>query len=232
MDKFAKKGLIIDLVLIVTIFFVLCRGVDEVPFFPDESQWIATSGVFEAYFSGDYDSPIWDISYWTVTQPPLTRYLIGFGRFLGGYSSEQLNSPWDFLNHDSTSLKEGSMLPPGLLFWSRIPMAVLASFSIAIVAVLLHKTVGLTSALIWSYLSLSNTYFAVIIRRAMGDSPLLFFIVMVTLLSYLYLNQSAFSKKVIIPRPYLMAIFIGVLVGSPSIQTEWYCIHIWRFSSG
>ena len=213
MDKFAKKGLIIDLVLIVTIFLVLCRGVDEVPFFPDEGQWIATSGVFEAYFSGDYDSPIWDINYWTVTQPPLTRYLIGFGRFLGGYSSEQLNTPWDFLNDDSTSSKEGSMPSPGLLFWSRIPMAVLASFSIAIVAVLLHKTVGLTSALIWSYLSLSNTYFAVMIRRAMGDSPLLFFIVMVTLLSYLYLNQSAFSKKVIIPRPYLMAIFIGVLVG-------------------
>lgn len=210
---FAKKGLIIDLILILSIFLVFCRGIDAIPFFPDESQWIATSGVFEVYVSGNYASPIWDLSYWTVTQPPLTRYLIGFGRSLGGYSREQLNNPWDFLKNDTVNREEGNMPSPGLLFWSRIPMVVLSSFSIAIVAVLLHRTVGLTRALIWSFLSLSNTYLGVMLRRAMGDPPLLFFVVLVTLFSYLCLNISVISKKVLVPRQYLMAIVIGVLVG-------------------
>src|SRR4051794_31482078 len=84
------------LLVFCTLAFFYLTGLSSVAFHPDESQWIATSNVFETYFSGDFQSSLWHKSYWTLTQPPVARYIIGFSRYMGGYHIADLNTPWDF----------------------------------------------------------------------------------------------------------------------------------------
>src|SRR5262245_46055780 len=85
----------IELTLVIGILaFVYLPNLNDVEFHPDESQWIGTSDAFESYLRLEFDSPVWAPSYWTLTQPPVARYMIGIGRYVGGYHRPELNHPW------------------------------------------------------------------------------------------------------------------------------------------
>ena len=79
-------------ILLLTAVFV--ARIPQVMFHPDESHWIYSSVVFEKLVKMQWSSPVWQESYWTLTQPPLARYVIGLGRRLGGYTV--VNNPWRF----------------------------------------------------------------------------------------------------------------------------------------
>ena len=81
--------------LLCLLLVVFCSGIETVSFHSDESQWIATSSVFEAFIKGNFDSPLWNEPYWNLTQPQLARYTIALGRLAGGYHVRDLNRPWD-----------------------------------------------------------------------------------------------------------------------------------------
>lgn len=153
--------------------YFYCSGLNSTTFHPDESQWIATSSVFEAYFGADFSSPLWDESYWTITQPPLPRYVIGFGRWMGGFGIFDINLPWVFELDGHKNFIEGRMPSTQLLWWSRFPMAVLAALSIFIVFILLNRFAGRLPGYIWVALCLLSAYFPKMLDRAMAESPLL-----------------------------------------------------------
>src|SRR5712691_10850423 len=44
-------------ILLGLLLAVFCSGINSVSFHSDESQWIATSSFFEAFITGDFDSP-------------------------------------------------------------------------------------------------------------------------------------------------------------------------------
>ena len=97
--KLIKNVLIFS--IIISVYF---SGINEVPFHPDESEWIATSFVFEAFLTGDFTSALWDDSHWNLTQPQLPRYFIGFGHWIGGIKSSDLNDFWDWNSDYETNL--------------------------------------------------------------------------------------------------------------------------------
>src|SRR5688572_15506160 len=114
------------------VVFAWTPGLSQNPLEGDESHWIATSAQYEAFVTGDWNSPVWDVQYWTLTQPPVPRYFIGLGRTLGGFGLDTLNVPWDYsLDHDGNA-QIGAIPRPALLWWSRVPMLLLALVSSAV----------------------------------------------------------------------------------------------------
>jgi 4-amino-4-deoxy-L-arabinose transferase-like glycosyltransferase len=174
----------IELVLVIGLLaFVYFSNLSDVEFHGDESQWIGTSDAFESYLRMEFDSPVWAPSYWTLTQPPVARYVIGAGRYTGGYRRPDLNRPWDFERGRNFNERRGAMPSDGLLWWSRLPMAVLGIASIIIMFMLLRKSSGVLTSYFWLGFVAANPYFTLHLRRAMGESCLVFFSILALYLS-------------------------------------------------
>lgn len=164
----------LELVVIAAVLLIkFCSGLQNVPFHPDESQWIATSYAFQAWIGGDFSAPVWHDSYWTRTQPPLTRYLIAVGWLAGGYNFHDLNTPWIWGFDEATNLARGALPSPGVLWWSRLPMAILAAVSALALFVLVTESAGRLAGYILVILFAYNHFFLYALRRAMSETPLL-----------------------------------------------------------
>lgn len=162
------------------VLWIFCTDLLAVPFHPDESQWIATSNVFEAFVRGDRASPLWDESLWTLTQPPGTRYIIGVGRSSGGYGANDLNVPWAFGRDQAANMAAGAMPAPELLWWSRFPMAILGTASCLVSFYLLTTTLNRTVGYLGLLLVATNPYMHTVLRRAMAEAPLLLALLLAT----------------------------------------------------
>jgi hypothetical protein len=194
------------------LIYFYCSNLKSITFYPDESQWIATSSVFEAFVNGNFKSPLFKESYWTITQPPLPRYIIGLGRTMGGFGISDLNVPWDFWKDFKTNIDEGRMPSNQLLWWSRLPMAILAAMSIFAVLCLIKIMAGRGPAYIWVGLSLISSYFLFTLGRAMGESPLLASIVLIMLITnkLLQVSDNELKKTWLL---YLYIVYLGVGIG-------------------
>ena len=165
----------LELILVTGILaFVYLSNISKVEFHPDESQWIAASYIFENYARLEFKSEAWDKYYATTTQPPVANYIMGLGRFIGGFRRPDLNKPWDFERGREYNERVGAKPSASLLWWSRLPMAILAILSIGLVFLLLRKA-STIAAYAWLALVVFNPYFALHLRRAMGESSLVFF---------------------------------------------------------
>jgi len=143
-------------------------------FHPDEANRIATSDVFEEFFNGRFDSRVWKKTYWTLTQPPVTRYWTGLGRRLGGYVPSDFQNLWvDGLEYTRINRETAATVTPRLLWWSRLPMAVLAALSVLIIFYLCVKVSGRLAGYLVAVLFLGSYYFNQLLPRAMGEAPLL-----------------------------------------------------------
>lgn len=149
----------------------------------------------------------------TVTQPPLPRYIIGLGRWLGGFREADLNLPWEFEKDSQTNIAAGRMPSPKLLWWSRFPMVILAATSIFIGFVMLKKIAGRLTGYIWIALSLMSVYYSRTLIRAMGDSALLVFIAGTLIISYLLLQDFDNQKTKKAGRSYIYFLFLGIAIG-------------------
>ncbi len=90
------------------------------PFHSDEDQWIGTSYYFDLFLKGDFQNQNWNTNYWTLTQPPLTRYTIGIGTMLAGIPSDTINRPsYDTMKSYDLNQREGRVHPPATLFAAR-----------------------------------------------------------------------------------------------------------------
>ena len=182
----------LELILVTGILaFVYLSNISKVEFHPDESQWIGTSAAFESYLRMEFRSQTWDVSYWTLTQPPVTRYIIGLGRYIGGYRRPDLNRPWNFERGREFNERVGAVPSIDLLWWSRLPMAILGILSIGLGFLILRKSAGAIAAYAWLGLAAINPYFSLHLRRAMGESSLVFF----TILTLYLATQALDSAK-------------------------------------
>ncbi len=184
---------------------VYFSGLDAVPFHGDESHWIATSCYLEALLTRDFTEPtwlresgldedfstpdwlspalspalssshVWNVHYWTMTQPPVSRYMIALGRLAGGYHVADLNQPWDFQATNTQNVASGAYPARGLLWSSRALMALLSVVSGMILYVLVRHAGGAVSGYVFVVLYVGSEYLLIHLRRAMSEPPLLFF---------------------------------------------------------
>ena len=204
------------------VLFVFLNNAHEVSFHPDESQWIATSVCFDALLAGDFGSDVWELSYWTLTQPPGTRYVIGLGRLAGGIPASAVNTAWDFFVDDRENAEAGALPSDELLMWSRLPMKILTSLSILIGFNILRNIGGRIPGYIWITLCLWSEYFLLHLRRAMSEAPLLFFIALILLAAFRILKfarrEHSVQQETGDPLPpsrrlYVYFAALGVLIG-------------------
>ncbi len=168
------------LILAVLLVIIFTNNISTIAFHADESQWIATSGAFEVFIGGEFRSPVWEESLWTLTQPPATRYLIGIGRTTGGYGIADLNSPWAFSRSEAENIARGAMPQPGLLWWSRLPMALLSVGSCLLIFTLVTAAANRVAGYVALLLVAANPFLLEWLRRAMSEAPLLFFLLLAT----------------------------------------------------
>ena len=184
---------------------VYFRVLSAVSFLGDESHWIATSCYLEALLTRDFTEPewlrqsgldddfpvpdwlspalssapsaphVWDVHYWTMTQPPVSRYMIALGRLVGGYRVADLNRPWDFSISDAENAMNGARPSRGLLWASRAMMALLSVISGMILYLLVRHVAGAVGGYVFVVLFVGSEYLLVHLRRAMSEPPLLFF---------------------------------------------------------
>jgi 4-amino-4-deoxy-L-arabinose transferase-like glycosyltransferase len=166
--------LLIEFILIaIIVTAVYTSNILSVEFNGDESQWISSSFYFEKFMKGQFTDPAWQELEARNYQPPLTMYVIGLGRRLGGYRPADLNAFWIWRADKETNIRNGAMPSPGLLWWSRLPMAICAVFSILAGFWLLKDSLGRLPAYAWIGLSLVSSYYLHWLRTAMSEAPLL-----------------------------------------------------------
>lgn len=172
-------------VVLAVVSFVYVRHLNTVAFHIDESHWIGTSYMYESFMRGRFWSDTWKESHETITNPPVPRYVIGFGRSLGGYRRSEINRIWQYDQDYAYNVSRGAMPSDGLLWWSRFPMAILAVVSTLLAFWFVRKIAGRAAAYIWILWATANGYLLLHTRRAMAESPILFFVMLASAFTYL-----------------------------------------------
>ncbi len=177
---------------------------ERVRFHGDESHWIATSCYLEALTAPGFSEPewlrrsivpekflvperlaatlapeassthVWGAHYWTLTQPPVTRYMIALGRIAGGYGVNHLNVPWDFHVTDAENVSAGAHPSPDLLWSSRAIMALLSVISGVLLFLLARHYAGMIAGYSFAAMYVGSWYLLLHLRRAMSEAPLVF----------------------------------------------------------
>src|SRR5262245_26323612 len=163
-------------VIVMVVSFVYVRQLSQVEFHVDESHWIGTSYMYESFIRGRFRSDSWKESHETVTNPPVPRYVIGLGRSLGGYRRGDINRIWQYGEDYDSNVRHGSMPSEGLLWWSRFPMAILTVLSIWMAFWVIKQFAGRVAGYFWILLAITNAFLLLHTRRAMAESPILFFV--------------------------------------------------------
>jgi hypothetical protein len=178
-----RTRLIAESVIVAALLlFRLLSSYKEVRFHHDEAHWIDTSEAFEALLS-PLSSPHWEVSYTTLTQPPAVRYVVALGRIAGGYTPEDLPKvSWDYGASQAENLRRGAMPDDRLLFWSRLPMGLLAVGIGVAVFLGAYRLGGAVAAYTWVGLFLFSHFLRYHFRVAMGESPLVGVILLAILL--------------------------------------------------
>ena len=208
---FFKSLELLVVVGLLGVFYL--TNLQAVEFHIDESHWIGTSYMFEAYIKGQFWSDAWQESQPTLTNPPVPRYVIGLSRLIGGYHIPDLNRRWDYEHNTNYNLRRGAMPSEGLLWWSRLPMAILAVCSLAIGFFLLKKVAGRPAAYLWVLFGLASPYLLLQTRRAMAESPILFFVMLAALTCYLALETLRKSPEKVPWTTYLWLGLCGICIG-------------------
>ena len=87
-------GRVERVIVLAVIAAAMFTSPDAPRFHPDESHWIGLSAPFEAFFTGRFTDPIWETQQDKYLNAPMTYYVIGAARRLGGWSPDALNATW------------------------------------------------------------------------------------------------------------------------------------------
>ena len=160
------------------------RNIASVEFFGDESFWVVSSVRFDKFISGDFDSPVWtEEPIITYEVRPVPSYLSGISQRLGGISADSLPPYWDWGLLEEENIALGAMPEDEVLWWSRLPMAIISAFSLFFTALFLAKSHSRLAAYLFTLVSI-NGYFLLNLRRAMSEASILFFTVFTMYASY------------------------------------------------
>jgi len=193
---------------------LMYSGVALSRYSPDESQWIYTTRYLTLLRQGDFQSPEWD-SYWTHTQPPLARYLMGASLKLASYDLLKVNGPWDFTKQFDENESLGNMPTQGMLFWARLPIAIVASLAVLLLYVIGNRIAGPLAGVAAAAWLAINPRSRELMTRAEADGMLICLMLLGLLLSIILVREIARSLR---PgenwlRPVLLALLLGVVIG-------------------
>lgn len=180
---------IIFLITFALTLWINIRAIPTTSMEYDESHWIHTSTYYEVLLTQPANSSYWDEIYWTLTQPPMARYVIGFSRSLFGIDSTQLNKPWDFDLTYEENVANNNMPSKQLLYISRLPMAILSSFTATMIFILLFEGAGLIASVAFLFLYGMNGLLIADLVRAMGDPPFIFFITLSAFICFFAIRE-------------------------------------------
>lgn len=149
----------------------------------------------------------------------MTRYIIGISRSLAGFTPEDVNNPWDFYISDEDNILQGNLPGGSLLWWSRFPNVLLAAFTGLILFFLIKLAFGRLPAYILVILYANSPFFLLNLRRAMSESPLLFFILLCTFITFAAVRQWFITAKLNNPtlrdlkKTFILFTFAGICAG-------------------
>src|SRR5687767_1759674 len=127
-------------ILAVFLFSIYCSELLSVEFQPDETFWIASSPRFDEFLAGQFNSRIWtDTPLISFEVRPIPSYIIAIGQRLGGVKTNDLPIYWDWSLSKEENISLGAMPSGRVLWWSRLPMALLSVFSLLGTILLLAK---------------------------------------------------------------------------------------------
>jgi 4-amino-4-deoxy-L-arabinose transferase-like glycosyltransferase len=213
MSKEIHWNIIETIIIVLAVSFGYLRNLDTVEFHKDESHWIGTSYMFEAYFKGEFWSDAWGESHQTVTNPPVPRYLIGISRFIGGYRVTDLNRPWNYQRGVNFNERVGAMPSDNLLWWSRLPMAILAVASIWMAFWFVKKFAGRLAGYLWVISAIFSPFLLLQTRRAMAESSILFFVMLAAVFCYFAVKQLTQEQQVLRWKVWLFFGLSGICAG-------------------
>lgn len=216
LSPWGRRGQVIAASLIA--LAVMLGSFAQVSFHPDENNWILTSPYGEILAHGDFRNALWDEGFWTLDAPPLARYIIYTGLYAGGIEELGFSLPWDFNQDEAANIARGSMPGPQVLWWSRLPMALLGALSAVLVFLLAVQVSGWWAGWAVLFLFLVNPFLRTTLSRAMSESPLMAFTMLTTVAGFLALRawwQSApkAEKMSALQRPFLWFLVAGVMAG-------------------
>jgi len=114
----------------------MLNGLENIPFHPDESSLLFQSRDLEKITS-DPLSMVWsadrigeiDQTY-RLLNPPFPKYIIGLGRVIAGYSSDDVDNDWDWSATWDENVASSALPEPKLLLGSRIATTLVLLFSV------------------------------------------------------------------------------------------------------
>jgi hypothetical protein len=197
------------LILAALLFSVFCSNLQSVEFQPDETFWIASSVRFDKFLMGDFDSPIWNEPFVNYEVRPIPSYIVAISQRLGMVRTDDLPVYWDWALTKDQNISRGALPSNTVIWWSRLPMAIISVFSLLGTVILIVKAHSRLAAYVFMLIGF-NDYFLLHLRRAMSEAPLLFFTVLALYASYklLIVIQEKSIKKVI-----LWSMIVGVFCG-------------------
>ena len=211
-----RRGQVITAVLLAMLVFL--SSFAQVKFHGDENNWILTSPYGEILAHGDFRNELWDEGFWTLDAPPLGRYIIYAGLRAGGIEELGFNLPWDFSQDEAANTARGSMPGPQVLWWSRLPMALLGALSAVLVFLLAAQAAGWWAGWLALALFLANPFLCKSLSRAMSESPLLAFTMLTAGAGFLALRAWRKAAPIAedmpaLQRPFLWFLAAGALAG-------------------
>lgn len=155
-------------------------NVGSVPFHPDETSFLYQSRDFEHLLreplslgwrsdqKGERDQD------YRALNAPLTKYLIGAGRSLGGYGPETVERDWDWSKSWVENQSAGALPPSHLLTIARWSVAILIPAAVVLLFLAGKMLEGTFVGLVGAILLASNALIMLHTRRAMTESTLIF----------------------------------------------------------
>jgi hypothetical protein len=186
---------VVGLVLFLGAAISLLGEAERLDYDTDEGQKIAAAQYFElAFLHGILSGPAWDETYWTMTQPPLTRYILGAGIWLSGnpvprldlgHRIAEVRGPnrehfWDRRTYtqDREQLDRERLIErpqSAVLAAARVPMALLGAGAIVLMFLLGRMLAGTGGGLVAALGLLGAPVAREMLPRAHAEAPLLFF---------------------------------------------------------
>lgn len=170
---------------------VLLRQAGRVGYNTDEGQFIATAQYFEFVVDGALTGPPWEETYWTLTQPPIPRYVLGAAIRLSGNplprvdlnhridevrNKERYRDPRTFRDEARIAREREVARPsPAVLAAARVPMALFGAGAVALLFLIGRALGGTAAGLVASLGLLAAPLALTLLPRAHSEGPLLFF---------------------------------------------------------
>jgi hypothetical protein len=196
---------------------------ERVGYNTDEGQAVWPSQYFQFVFlDHQFGSPVWDENYWTLTQVPVYRYIIGAGVWLGGqpflpldlsHRIDEVSGPDRAKYFDPRTYEDERKLaeqrrvprpPADTLRAARLPMVLLGAGTAALLFLVGYELAGIVAGLVTAVAFVAAPFVQTLLPRAHTESPFLCFLSL-----GLWLSLCAARGQ----RPLLLGGLAGLAVG-------------------